>query len=305
MLDQASRLRELAAAYRTQAIAKGHRRTRAIAVTSGKGGVGKTNISINLAQALVAAGQDVILMDGDLGLANADILLGTVAKYHLGHLLRGERDIMELIHKTPTKLKLIAGGSGVEELANVAEDRLRFFVSSLRKLDGQTDFLILDTGAGLSQTVVEFVLAADQVLVVTTPEPTAMADAYATIKALVHRRPGIEIHLVVNQAERIEDGAAAADRITTTARNFLGLPVGHLGTVPRDPLVWQSVRSQVPFIVKYPDAPASRAVQTMAQRLLYGRAPEAAAAVPEGSRGKVGFFDRIAGLFSKRGSNVG
>jgi len=309
MLDQATRLREMAAAYRTQVTGPRQRRTKVIAVTSGKGGVGKTNMSINLAQALIAAGQEVILLDADLGLANADILLGTVPAYHLGHLLRGERDILELIHRTPTNLKLIAGGSGVEELANVPEDRLRFFVASLRKLDGQADYLILDTGAGLSHTVQEFVLAADQVLVVTTPEPTSLADAYATVKALAHRRPGVEIHLVVNQAERPEEAAVAAERIVSTARNFLGLHVHHLGTVPRDPFVWQSVRSQVPFIIGYPHAPASLAVRGMVQQLLGARPGEpvaAAAPVPAPVRGsKVGFFDRIAGLFGRRGTNVG
>ncbi|HWI63614.1 MAG TPA: MinD/ParA family protein, partial [Symbiobacteriaceae bacterium] len=235
------------------------------------------------------------------------ILLGTVPAYHLGHLLRGERDILELIHRCPTKLKLIAGGSGVEELANVPEDRLRFFVQSLRKLDGQADYLILDTGAGLSHTVQEFVLAADQVLVVTTPEPTSLADAYATIKALAHRRPGIDIRLVVNQAERNDEANIAAERILTTARNFLGLQVEHLGTVPRDPFVWQSVRRQVPFIILDPTAPASLAVSSMVRRLM-GSVPTetATVAAPEPARGgKVGFFDRIAGLFSRRGSNVG
>ncbi|HYF93942.1 MAG TPA: MinD/ParA family protein [Symbiobacteriaceae bacterium] len=304
MLDQASRLREMAAAYRSQALAGHGRRTRVIAVTSGKGGVGKTNLSINLGHALISAGHEVILLDADLGLANADILLGTVPPYHLGHLLRGERDIQELIHRTPGKLKLISGGSGVSELANIPEDRLRFFVAALRKLDGQADYLILDTGAGLSHTVQEFVLAADQVVVVTTPEPTSLADGYATIKMLAARRPGIDIRLVVNQAERPEEATAAAERIISTARNFLGLQVEYLGTIPRDPIVWQSVRRQVPFIMLYPDAPASRAVQFVAERLMDARSA-GAGAVPEPARNKSGFFDRIAGMFSRRGSNVG
>jgi flagellar biosynthesis protein FlhG len=301
MLDQATRLREMAAAYRSQASGARQRTTRVIAVTSGKGGVGKTNISINVAHALIAAGQDVILLDADLGLANADILLGTVPPFHLGHLLRGEKDILDLIHRTPSRLKLIAGGSGVDELANVPEEQLRFFVASLRKLDGQCDYLILDTGAGLSHTVQEFVLAADQVLVVTTPEPTSLADAYATVKALAHRRPELPLSLVVNQAERTEDAAVAAERIVQTARNFLGINVQHLGTVPRDPYVWQSVRHQVPFFIGYPGAPASRAVADMVQRLL--RTTEAP--VAEKAGGKPGFFDRLAGFFNRRNTTAG
>lgn len=299
MLDQATRLREMAAAYRTQALGgKPPRHTRAIAVTSGKGGVGKTNISINLAQALVGAGKDVILLDADLGLANADILLGTVPPYHLGHLLRGERSIVELIHRTPTNLKLIAGGSGVEELANLPEEQLRHFISALSTLEGKADYLILDTGAGLSSTVMEFVLAADQVLVVTTPEPTSLADGYATVKALAHRHPDADIKLVVNQAEQLEEATAAAERIMMTARDFLGIRVEHLGTVPRDPYVWQAVRHQTPFILGYPGSPASRAVEQMARRLL------GVPAEPVGSKPKAGFFERLGTWFGRRGTNA-
>lgn len=301
MLDQASRLRELAAAYRNQASGERTRTSRAIAVTSGKGGVGKTNISINLAHALIQAGKEVLLMDVDLGLANADILLGTVPPYHLGHFLRGEKDILDVVHRTPSKLKLVAGGSGLVELGNLTASQLQPLVRSLKRLEGEADFLILDTGAGMSDTVLEFVLAADQVIVVTTPEPTSMADAYTTIKALYYRNPDIDIRLVVNQAERPEDGVNVAERIGTTARDFLGLKIEHLGTIPRDPYVWQSVRAKVPFLVGNPAAPASRAVQAMAARLIGAQA--ASSAQPEAKSTVTSFFDRLTGLFSRRNSN--
>lgn len=300
MLDQATRLREMAAAYRNQAAGERTRRSRAIAVTSGKGGVGKTNISINLAQALVQAGKEVLLMDVDLGLANADILLGTVPPYHLGHFLRGEKDILQVIHRTPSKLKLIAGGSGLVELGNLTAGQLQPVLRSLQRLENEADYLILDTGAGLSDTVMEFVLAADQVLVVTTPEPTSMADAYTTIKALYYRNPKIDIKLVVNQAERPEDGTIVSERIGTTARDFLGLQVEHLATIPRDPHVWQAVRLKVPFLVGYPSAPASKAVQAMVSRLVgeHGEPPPA-------NRSSIGsFFDRLTGLFTRRNSSA-
>jgi flagellar biosynthesis protein FlhG len=294
MQDQATKLRELAEAFRSQAAGTRLRRTRVIAVTSGKGGVGKTNISVNVAHALMAAGKEVLLLDADLGLGNADILLGTVPPYHLGHLLRGERSILDLIHRTQSGLKLIAGGSGVEELANLSGARLQHFLQAIQELDGQADYLLLDTGAGLSATVIEFVLACDQVLVVTTPEPTSLADGYATIKTLAHRRPEIDIKLVVNQAEQFEEATVAAERIVSTARNFLGLMVEHLGTVPRDPYVWQAVRKQQPFIVGYPGAPASRAVTAMVRKLLGANAESL---LPAKSSG---FFQRVASMFSKR-----
>lgn len=294
MFDQASRLRELAAAYRREAAGRATRRFEAIAVTSGKGGVGKTNVAVNLAQVLVQAGHEVLLMDVDLGLANADILLGTVPPYHLGHFLRGEVDILQVIHRTSTGLKLIAGGSGLVELGNLTAGQLRPILRSLERLEGEAEYLILDTGAGVGDAVMEFALASNQVLVVTTPEPTAMADAYTMIKALVSRDPGARIRLVVNQAERPEDAQRVAERIVTTARKFLGVEVAHVGTIPRDPHVWQSVRRRVPYVVGFPGSPAARGVEAMAARLV--GEPRQAARAP-GS-----FFSRLAGLFARRSS---
>ena len=301
MSDQASRLRELAAAYRNQAASGApSRRFRAIAITSGKGGVGKTNLAINLAQALVQANHQVLVMDVDLGLANADILLGTVPPYHLGHFLRGQVDLPQVICRTPGGLKLIAGGSGVEELANLSAAQLQPVFRSLERLEGEAEYLILDTGAGLGDAVMEFVAAADEVLVVTTPEPTAMADAYTMIKALHHRHPRAQIGLVINQVERPDDAAMVADRIVTTARDFLGAEVRHLGSIPRDPQVWQAVRQKVPYLLAFPNAPASRAVQKLATRLVEG----AAAGPPASPRGGNSFFGRLAGLFTRRNDNV-
>lgn len=296
MFDQASRLRELAAAYRSQAAGRASRRFQAIAVASGKGGVGKTNLAVNLAQVLVRSGRDVLLMDVDLGLANADILLGTVPPYHLGHFLRGEVDILQVIHRTDTGLKLIAGGSGLVELGNLTAGQLQPILRSLERLEGEAEYLILDCGAGVGDAVLEFALAADQVLVVTTPEPTSMADAYTLIKALALRDARARIRLVVNQAERPEDAQRAAERIVATARSFLGIEVVHLGTIPRDPHVWQAVRYKVPYVVGYPSSPAARAVEAMAMRLLGEERPAAPA---PGS-----FFGRLARLFGLRSSSL-
>ncbi|WP_374712440.1 MinD/ParA family protein [Symbiobacterium terraclitae] len=295
MYDQATRLRELAAAYRNQALGRAPRRFEVIAVTSGKGGVGKSNIAVNVAQVLVQAGREVLLMDVDLGLANADILLGTVPPYHLGHFLRGEVDLPQVIHRTSTGMKLIAGGSGLVELGNLSAAQLRPILRSLERLEDEAEYLVLDTGAGVGDAVVEFALAADQVLVVTTPEPTAMADAYTMIKALVARSPGVKIRLAVNQAERQEDADRVAERIVTTARNFLGAEVRHVGSIPRDPHVWQAVRQKVPYVLGYPGAPASRAVRAMVDRLVGGEAVRPPA--PRGS-----FFSRLAGIFSRSSS---
>ncbi|MGE5672592.1 MAG: MinD/ParA family protein [Mycobacterium leprae] len=292
MLDQATRLREMAAALRVQASGKAPRRTKVLAVTSGKGGVGKTNVSVNLAHALIDAGKEVILLDADLGLANVDIMVGTVAPYHLGHVLRGERDMLGVIHRTARGLKLIAGGAGLGELANLTRDQLQPFIHALRRLEGEADYLILDTGAGVNHTVLEFVLAADQVLIVTTPEPTALADAYTMIKAMAKRNPQLDVKLVVNQADRYAEAEAAAERLILTARDFLSLPVEHLATIPRDACVSKAVRAKVPFVLSDPLSPAATAIKGMARRILSGMADVNVKPVPS-------FFDRLARLLGR------
>lgn len=294
MRDQAERLRQIAETYKAELMAPRQaspRRARVIAVTSGKGGVGKTNVSVNLSYALLALSHDVIVLDADLGLANVDVLLGTVPERHLGHAIAGQADILDVIYEAPGNLKLIAGGSGVENLADLPEGDLQRFIHSLRKLEGRTDFLLVDTGAGLGRSVTNFVLAADVVLVVTTPEPTAITDAYALVKAVVRKNPAADIRIIVNQADTREEADEAAERLSSTVLRFLGVSVEYLGAIPSDREVSRCVRSQQPFFLAAPNSPASRAVLDLARKL---------AGDPENPRPGVGlFFDRLTRVFTK------
>ncbi len=295
MRDQAERLRQLAQSYKAEILGSRApttvRRARVLAVTSGKGGVGKTNVSVNLSYALLSLGREVIVLDADLGLANVDVLLGTVPRLHLGHAISGEMDILDLIYDAPGRLKLIAGGSGVGDLADLPEADLQHFIKSLRKIEGRTDFLLLDTGAGLGRSVTNFVLAADAVLVVTTPEPTAITDAYAVIKTVVRRNPAADIKVIVNQAQTVKEAAEAADRLSTTVLKFLGTSVEFLGLIPVDKEVPRCVRNQQPFFLAAPGSPASKAVLELARKLVGDEG---------GPRTGVGlFFDRLTRVFSK------
>ena len=294
MRDQAERLRQLAESYKLEAGgAKPRlaRRARVLAVTSGKGGVGKTNVSVNLSYALLAMGYEVMVLDADLGLANVDVLLGTVPQMHLGHALSGQADILDVIYEGPGRLKLIAGGSGVGELADLPENDLARFIQSMRKLENQTDFLIVDTGAGLGRSVRNFLLAADVVLVVTTPEPTAMTDAYALIKSVVQKNPAADIKLVVNQAESREEAEEAASRLSAAMLRFLGASLEFLGSIPQDREVPRSVRNQRPFFLASPATAASQAVREIARRLVGDK---------ENPRAGVSlFFDRLSRVFAK------
>lgn len=286
LADQAQRLREMAAAYKRE-LAAPPRAARVLAVTSGKGGVGKSNVSVNLACALCSLGRQVLLMDADLGLANADILLGTVPPFHLGHFVRGECGLEDLLHEVQGGVRLVAGGSGISELVDLPPARVESFVTGLRRLEALADFLILDTGAGLGAQVIPFLLAADEVILVSTPEPTAMADAYAIVKTLVRRSPGVVIKLLVNQVVRPAEGEEAALRLTATARRFLGAAVETLGCIPWDPEVGVAVRRQTPFVLGAPGAPASRALAGVARRIA-----GVAGDPPRGNR----FFDRVRRL---------
>lgn len=294
MRDQAERLRQLAESYKLEAGgAKPRlaRRARVLAVTSGKGGVGKTNVSVNLSYALLAMGYEVMVLDADLGLANVDVLLGTVPQMHLGHALSGQADILDVIYEGPGRLKLIAGGSGVGELADLPENDLARFIQSMRKLENQTDFLIVDTGAGLGRSVRNFLLAADVVLVVTTPEPTAMTDAYALIKSVVQKNPAADIKLVVNQAESREEAEEAASRLSAAMLRFLGASLEFLGSIPQDREVPRSVRNQRPFFLASPATAASQAVREIARGLVGDK---------ENPRAGVSlFFDRLSRVFAK------
>lgn len=295
MRDQAERLRQLADNYKAEILASrpaaGGRRARVLAVTSGKGGVGKTNISVNLSYALLSLGREVTVLDADLGLANVDVLLGTIPRQHLGHAISGETDILNLIYEAPGALKLIAGGSGVGELTDLSESDLQRFIRSLRVLETQTDFLIMDTGAGLGRSVTNFVLAADAVLVVTTPEPTAITDAYAVIKTIVRKNPSADIKMIVNNAQTPAEAEEAATRLSTTVLRFLGTSIEFLGTIPTDREVPRAVRNQEPFFLAAPSSKASQAVLELARKLVGDT---------EDPRSGVGlFFDRLTRVFSK------
>ena len=243
------------------------RRSRIWAVTSGKGGVGKTNFAINLGVALRGLGQRVLLFDADLGLGNVDIALGFYPRYNLGHVLRGEREMEQVVEEGPSGLRVVAGGSGLGELLELSPARVREFTGRLASLEEMADVIFLDTGAGLSNTVLSFALAADEIILVTTPEPTALADAYAVLKVACQRQPSVTFRVVFNRVKDTGDAVAAAGRLNAVSRRFLGREVDVLGHIFDDPHVPRAVCRQEPFFTLYPDCPASRCVEEMARKL--------------------------------------
>lgn len=298
MTDQMAGLRKLAGevrvgmvdALRARSARKG---VRLIAVTSGKGGVGKTNLTVNLGLALVELGERVLVFDSDPGLANVNVILGLEPTFHLGHVLSGRCSLREAICVGPWGLRFISGGSALTGLADLPVGRVMELLGQLPEAAGEGEIVLFDTGAGLSGQVRAYTAAVPEVVVVTNPEPTALSDAYVTIKMVARENAGARIHLLINE---VESGAEAREVIGVLARvvrRHVGVTVSALGYVPKDPSVPCSVRRQQPFVLSYPAAPASCAVKGVA-RFLLGDIPASA-----GGWGR--FLTRFAELLEGRG----
>lgn len=246
---------------------------RIIAVTSGKGGVGKTNLTVNLALALQEEGRRVIIIDADMGMANVDVVLGTSSKKTLLNLLEPGVTFDDILTHGPHGVDYISGGSGMEHIADFTPEERRVLWEKLAVCDSRADIILIDTGAGLGKNVLDFILAADEVILVTTPEPTAITDAYAVIKAYSRFEKDRTLRLVVNRVYDETDSNDAVEKLRQTARRFLGSDVEYSGCIYEDRNVLKSVRRQTPFMVADSETIASRCVRAIAARLLTGASP--------------------------------
>lgn len=262
--------------------------TRVIAVTSGKGGVGKTNFTVNLGLALTRLGKKVVVLDADLGLANIDVVLGLMPKNNLNHVIRGQKKLNEIMIKGPEGLNIIAGGSGIEELVNLEDWQVNRFIERLVELEDNADLLLVDTGAGLTKNVLSFVLSADEVVIITTPEPTSLTDAYALIKVIAFKNKRATINLVVNRALSKQEGEQTAKKLMAVSKHFLDIRLNNLGVIRDDHNVSKAVKMQEPFLLVYPQTIASKGLFQIAVNLTNGEKRI------NTSSGVQGFFGRIA-----------
>lgn len=240
---------------------------RILAVTSGKGGVGKSNFSLNFALALQARGKRVLVFDADIGLANIDVLLGDHPPYNLYHLLNRERTMEEIIREHSSGVSFIAGGSGFRELLDLSPEELDSFAAQIETLSTRYDYILFDTGAGLSKETLKFILAAEETILVTTPEPTSLTDAYAILKMVAGMDRTVTYRLVVNRVSYPKEGQATADNFRMAAERFLSLDIPLLGFIPDDPYVSKAVRKQTPFLAAFPTCPASRSIRELADQM--------------------------------------
>jgi len=266
-------------------------KARIITVTSGKGGVGKTNLSVNMALAFARLGKKVVVMDADLGLANVNVMLNMIPKFNLYHVIKKQKTMREILVETEYGIFIVAGASGFSQIANMGEKDRRDFIKELDTLSS-ADIIIIDTSAGVSSNVLDFIAAADDAVIITTPEPTAITDAYGIIKIIATEYDSLNmgLKLVVNRAKGAGQASSVADRMINIAGQFLNLKIDYLGFIYEDSAVQQAVLRQKPFMVFDPKCKASISVQHIVDRMDRNR--------PETS----GFGSMLRRLFGKSGS---
>jgi flagellar biosynthesis protein FlhG len=238
-----------------------------IAVTSGKGGVGKTNVVVNLAVALARLHHRVAVLDADFGLGSVDVLLGLAPPYHIGHVLSGERTLPEIMMNGPLGVRIIPAGSGVRQLAALDPPQRQRLAGALETLEASTDFLLIDTAAGISDNVIETARGAQLVLIVTSADPASVVDAYAMIKLLTKQDPDVDLGLVVNDARDSGDANLVHAQLDVAARRFLNRPLHYYGHIAHDKALRDAVLEQRPVVDLAPQAASSRCFRSLAWRL--------------------------------------
>lgn len=268
-MDQAEQLRKLVKKNsQPRSIA------RVITVTSGKGGVGKSSISVNLAIQLSRMGKKVVIFDADFGLANIEIMLGIRPQYNLADLMFRGKKLQDIITEGPDKIGFISGGSGIQELTRLSREQIIYLTQKLFQLDKLADIIIIDTGAGIADSVLEFVAASSEVILVATPEPTSITDAYALLKTLNKKSEfsvdNTNICMLANRISSEADGKELYEKLKVVADKFLQIPLTYLGGVPQDDNVSKAVIQQKPVTQLYPNSDASKAIVRIAEALCNG-----------------------------------
>ena len=267
-MDQAENLRNII--KKENAVPK--HVSRVMTVTSGKGGVGKSSVSVNLAIALAKRGKKVVVLDADFGLANIEIMLGIHPKYTLADLMFNGKTLSDVITAGEGDIGFISGGSGIREMTELSQAELSNLTARLRKLDSVADIIIIDTGAGISGNVMEFIMSSSEVFLVATPEPTSITDAYALLKTLGRRPDFIKerssIKLIANKVVDTNDGLELYSKLSGVSEKFLDIPLQYTGAVPFDANISRSVMKQVPVMISYPSSPSAIAIEKIAESLM-------------------------------------
>jgi len=278
--DQASKLR---------ALMRQARQTTTVAIASGKGGVGKSNVALNLSLLLAGVGCRVALVDADLGLANLDLLADVDVRANLADVVDGSRAVQDVVVELAQGVQFVPGASGLARLTELSSFERARLLEELRALEEDSEVIVVDTAAGIGPGVMQFAGSADRTMIVTTPEPPAVADAYAVVKVLCRQGFAGQLSLLTNRAASRQAGRSVAQRLASVSRKFLGKQVFDAGYVPEDPRVPQAVLRRKPFVLAYPQCRASRCLAAVANKLFQN--------VAVGQQ-RQGFFRRVADWFA-------
>ena len=266
-MDQAENLRNIIKKNNVKPVSN----SRVIAVTSGKGGVGKSSTSINLALQFKRLGKKVVILDADFGMANIEVMFGVIPKYNLSDLLFKEKSIRDIVGEGPEGVGFISGGSGIAKMVNLDNDQIRKLVNKMAELEDIADVIIIDTGAGIAPSVMEFLVASPEILLVTTPEPTSITDSYALLKALSMNedfdKNVTSIKMIANKVSSEMEGRRVYEKLSVVVTKFLNLEIGFIGTVPHDKDITKAIMKQKPVSIMYPNSIAARHYQNIVNTL--------------------------------------
>ncbi|MBE6071772.1 MAG: MinD/ParA family protein [Clostridium butyricum] len=289
MLDQAESLRKLVSNKNNELSKKQTSSMKIITVTSGKGGVGKSNFVVNLAVTLQKKGKKVLIFDADLGMGNDDVLLGLYPKYNIFDIIFTTKKIEDIIIEGPCGISLIPGGSGLNKVQELDEKEKQLFLKELDSIE-EYDYLLMDTGAGVSKDILSFISASEELIVITTPEPTSLTDAYSLIKATDHFKLQTKAKIVVNRAFTKEEGQETFNKMLRAVSRFLEIDIDYLGCILDDRKLVQSVRAQKPFVLLYPNCDATKNIEEIAKKII--------GECESSSEGVKGLFKKIFNVFS-------
>lgn len=291
-MDQAEKLREIVKLKEENQKNSEQEKTNAkiISITSGKGGVGKTSLTVNMAASLAKTGKRVLVIDADLGLSNVEIMLGVTPSHTMRDLVKNNKTVEDIIIKGPFKIDFISGGNGLLELTDLSDVDIEEILLKLKKLDEIYDIILIDTGAGISKNVISFLMVADEIIVITTSEPTALTDAYSIIKIIKERKSEADVGIVINRVKEVKEYKKASDVLLNTSKKFLNKDLRNLGFIYEDSIVKDTIFKKTPFVIYYPDSKASNCLNYILTRLSF-----------DNISSKKGAVERFKNWFKKSG----